>query len=182
MKPPMLNEIWKPVLGYEGLYKVSNKGNVISIKRKVLRNGHLMSVPEINLKPRLTRLGYVKVSMSKSGINKGHFVHRLVAKAFIPKLKGCNEINHIDGNKENNNVENLEWCDRKHNIRHSNEMGLVKRNKGLSHPNSEPVIDLDSGVFYNSIKDAANNLGCDRCYLSKKLKGELFNNTNLILA
>lgn len=110
-----MQEIWKDIKGYEGLYQVSNKGRVKSLDRYVLRNGNTLFVRGVILS-QLNNRGYLTVRLCNSGKYKNYFVHRLVANAFIHNDNNYFEINHIDENKHNNYVENLEWCDRKYNI------------------------------------------------------------------
>ena len=109
------DEIWKDVVGYEGLYKVSDKGNVYSVERKDSMGrkwgGHI-------LRPGYTRGGYLKVDLFRNGIRKASKVHRLVTEAFIPNPNDYPQVNHIDEDKVNNNVENLEWCTSKYNNIH----------------------------------------------------------------
>lgn len=118
------NSIWKPVDGYEGLYEVSNKGQVRSVER-VNHNGHkykgqILRCRAIN--------DYLAVTLSKNGIEKQFTVHRLVATAFCGTPN--EEVNHKDGNKRNNCADNLEWVTRLENIRHAHETGLVPKGKG----------------------------------------------------
>ena len=96
-------EEWKNVIGYEGLYEVSDKGNVRNVRRNTL------------LKLTKTYYGYIQVNLYKNGIRTGLRVHRLVAQAFLPNPDNLPEINHKDEDKTNNRVDNLEWCDRKYN-------------------------------------------------------------------
>ena len=107
------DEAWKDVLGYEGLYKVSDKGNVYSVERK---DSIGRKCGGRTLQLRCTRDGYLQVELSENGMRKTKYVHRLVAEAFIPNLNNYLEINHKDENKANNHVENLEWCTRKYNV------------------------------------------------------------------
>lgn len=93
-----MDEIWKPVVGYEGLYEVSNLGRVRSIRRNKI----------LNLKKE--RDGYIRISLCSNGVEKMYQVHRLVAKAFIPNPDNLPQINHKDEVKSNNVVDNLEWC------------------------------------------------------------------------
>ena len=113
----MDKEIWKDIEGYEGLYQVSNLGRVRNIRV---------------LKPAPTKDGYLRVCFSVCGKTKGFLVHRLVAKAFIPNTQNS-EVNHIDGNKMNNSVGNLEWSTRSDNILHAYRNGLIKSVKGDAH-------------------------------------------------
>lgn len=115
----MSKEIWKDIEGYEGLYQVSNLGRV----KSKLRKGRI-------LKPINTKK-YYSVILCKNSTTKEIYVHRLVAYAFIPNPQNKPFINHIDGNKQNNYVENLEWCTQSENCRHAYKIGL---NKGRSKP------------------------------------------------
>lgn len=118
----MLNEdeIWKPVEDYENLYQVSNLGRV-SNYRKVL-------------KPFKNNSGYWVIDLNANRKRTKFLVHRLVAKAFIPNVSNYPIVNHIDGDKNNNTVENLEWCNNSMNILHARRTGLNPYNyptKGL---------------------------------------------------
>lgn len=100
----IMEEIWKPVVEYEGLYEVSNTGLVRS-----LRYNKIMS-------PNINRYGYKYINLCKDGIIKTKTIHRLVAQAFIPNPDNLPMVNHKDEDKGNNCVENLEWCDQKYNV------------------------------------------------------------------
>ena len=108
-------EIWKDVVGYEGLYKVSDKGNIYSVER-IGANGQELG--GIILKPRPTIKGYLQVHLCKNGKIKNNYIHRLVAEAFIPNPNDYPEVNHLDEDKANNYVKNLEWCTRERNMNH----------------------------------------------------------------
>ena len=97
--------LWKPIDGYEEMYAVSDEGEVISFRK---------------LKPRENNCGYLAVVLCKEGQKpKQHFIHRLVAKAFIPNPLNFPQVNHKDKDKHNNCVENLEWCTSKENNLHA---------------------------------------------------------------
>ena len=102
----MIKEYWKSVVGYEGLYMVSNWGRVKSIKFG----------KERILKPVTNSSGYLLVHLCKDGKVKSFTVHRLVAEAFIPNPYNLPQVNHRDENKLNNNVDNIEWCTNEYNI------------------------------------------------------------------
>ena len=96
-------EEWKEIPGYEGLYEVSNMGNVRNVRRNTL------------LRLTKTNNGYIRVGLSKNGIQTGFKVHRLVAQACLPNPDNLPQVNHKDEDKTNNNVDNLEWCDQAYN-------------------------------------------------------------------
>lgn len=107
-----MEEIWKPVKGYENVYEVSNLGNIKSIKYK---GGNVERV----LKPQLNKkLGYLYIGLYKNGKVSQKRIHRLVAQTFIQNNDNKPDVNHKDGNKQNNNVNNLEWCTEKENAIH----------------------------------------------------------------
>lgn len=102
-------EEWKDIQGYEGLYKVSNKGRVYSTSTGTI------------ITPKTNNKGYHHIILCKSGEKKSFLVHRLVASAFIPCKDPSLTVNHIDENRTNNEVENLEWCTLSQNIKMYNE-------------------------------------------------------------
>lgn len=109
-------ETWKDVKGYEGLYQVSDMGNVKRVQHEDYncRQGYRIFKERL-LKQEINFRGYMKVTLSKNNIHKGLFVHRLVAEAFILNPNNYPQVNHKDENKANNCVDNLEWCDNKYN-------------------------------------------------------------------
>lgn len=125
-------EVWKDIKGYEGLYQISNLGNIKSVDRAVKRvswgKEHIVVFHGKILKPYISDRGYLRLMLSKNGIEKAHKIHKLVAIAFVDNPNGYKEVNHIDGNKLNNHVDNLEWCSRSQNIRHAISLGLQRGN------------------------------------------------------
>lgn len=111
-----MEEVWKDIKGYEGLYKVSNLGRVKNSSNKYKKYN-------INNK------GYCLLSLYRDSKEKHFLIHRLVAEAFIPKVENKNQINHKDGNKENNRVDNLEWCNQKENYNHGKERFYYSHNE-----------------------------------------------------
>ena len=144
------DEIWCPIKGYESLYEVSDQGRVRSLKFG----------KERILKQLRTPKGYLTVGLYKNGEDKRCYVHRLVAKTFIPNPDNLPEVNHKDENKTNNSVQNLEWCDQKYNINYGT------RNDRCS----KPVLQYTkSGVFvreWKSTHDVQRNLGYFHNYIS----------------
>ena len=126
------NEIWKPIKGFEGLYEVSNTGLVKALPRLKVNNRCKQLTKEKLLKFNDFSTDYLRVPLTdKNHIKKYYLVHRLVAMTFIPNEKDLPQVNHIDGNKLNNNVENLEWCTREDNIKHAYKMGLNPSRKKI---------------------------------------------------
>ena len=123
----MNSEEWRPVLGYEGLYEVSNTGIVRSVDRYV-KNGHssyrLHKGKVISLLK--GEYGYIQVNLYYNGKNYKKYVHRLVAEAFLPNPDNLPQINHKDEDKTNNNVTNLEWCTAKYNINYGTRKDKVR--------------------------------------------------------
>lgn len=121
----LTKEIWKSVKDYEKYYEVSNFGNVRSKHRIVKFGPRLREVGKDNLRKNDNGNSYLQVSFSVQGKHKNKYVHRLVAEAFIPNPLGLPEVNHIDGNKRNNTVNNLEWVTRVQNIDHAISHKLI---------------------------------------------------------
>lgn len=139
--------IWKNITGYEGLYQISDTGLVKSLKRTCnSKNGKLRIVPEKILTPKLDKDGYLVLHLSKNNKRWYISIHRLVGLNFISNVFNFPEINHKDGNKLNNNVNNLEWCTTKKNVQHSFDIGLNIPKKGskraMSKMTEEKVIEV----------------------------------------
>lgn len=148
-----MQEIWKDIKGYEGLYQISNYGNVKSLKRYVNTNGGAKRlVKEKMLKPVIDNTNYYVVSLWKNNICQRTHIHRLVIENFISNTYNKTFVNHIDGNKLNNNVDNLEWCTPKENNIHAYEIGLNPSRKKVNQ------YDLKGNFIktWNSIREASN--------------------------
>ncbi len=116
-----MKEIWKDIKGYEGKYQVSNFGRVKSLYQEYMggwRKQQLIVRPETILKSPCNSDGYPLVGLSKNNKRKSFKVHRLVAQEFIPNLYNLPEINHKNGNKNDNSINNLEWCTPQENVIH----------------------------------------------------------------
>ena len=165
MKKEYLNEIWKPIKGYEGLYEVSNFGRIKSLKRLVKSHNKwgecYIIINEKILKTSDNKLGYLFVKLFKNNKAKTYYIHRLVAEHFIPNPNNYKEVNHKDECKTNNVVTNLEWCDRKYNVNYGNRTKRVteklKNKKEWSKPVIQYTLDGQFVKEWESINEADRN-------------------------
>ena len=129
----MIQEIiWKSVVGFEGYYEVSNSGLIKRAKEKTIyKDGRIAFFNETILKPSISKKGYYRVYLSKNSKKYTINVHRIVASAFIDNLSNKPQINHINGDKKDNSVSNLEWCTNSENTFHAVKNGLTSR--GVKH-------------------------------------------------
>lgn len=155
-------EIWKPIKGYEGLYEVSNMGNVRSLDRHLMFGNKYCLYKGKPKKPYLIPKGYLIVGLFKNNKGKHYSVHRLVAEAFIPNPKNLPCVDHINTVRDDNRVENLRWCDTAGNL--ANPISRKRRIEALIiYP---PVIQLDENKkpirSFKSCRAAAEELGFHR--------------------
>lgn len=168
-----LVEIWKPIMGYEGFFEVSNLGRVRSLDREIVRyNGTHIKRGKLKAICNLSK-GYKGVLLCKDGIQKTHKVHRLVAEAFLPNPDNLPQVNHKDEDKTNNMVwvnedgsidydkSNLEWCDNKYNINYSQSKKIISIN-----------IITGECKKYNSLTEATDISGVPKSSISKVLNGK----------
>ena len=137
-----MNEEWRDIKGYEGLYQVSNLGRVRSLNCR----GHKGCIGILT--PRLDGKGYEMVALYKEGKARNTKVHRLVAQAFIPNPNNYPQVNHKDEDKTNNNVDNLEWCTNEYNHNYGT------RNERVAKSLSKKVICITTGEIFNSMREA----------------------------
>lgn len=124
-------EIWKDVVGYEGYYQVSNKGNVKTVERTVKFGKQIRTVSEKIREQVPDKRGYFTVILSKDNKVKNAKVHRLVAESFIPNPSHLPEVNHKDEDKQNNDVSNLEWCDHFYNTVYGTKLERQRIKKSI---------------------------------------------------
>lgn len=122
-----MNEVWRAIPGYEGLYEASTEGRIRSLDRLITgKNGVTKRFSGRVLKPVKQNAGYLALGLSKDGIVTTTLVHRIIATTFIENPGNLPEVNHKDGVKDNNALTNLEWMSRVRNIRHAMGMGLIQ--------------------------------------------------------
>lgn len=184
----VMEEIWKDINDYIGLYRISNFGRVKSLKRHVVHNySGFKTLKERILSAKADSNGYCVVVLCRDGNKKTFKVHRLVSVAFIPNPQNKPQVNHKNGIKDYNYFENLEWCDRSENVNHAIKMGFLTYKKGKDHCNygadnklSKKVIDTKTGVIFNTIREASETTKYTQKYLGSMLRNERVNKTTLI--
>lgn len=157
-----INERWRPVKGYEGIYEVSDKGNVVSLNYRCKGFRHPLSKG-------LLPIGYYIVVLAKDKIQTTCYVHRLVAEAFIPNPQRKPEVNHIDSIRTNNCVSNLEWVTSRENVHHALKAGRLNTESGWRasvEKSRIPVDVIDEKdnivISYPSLSQAARAYGVRR--------------------
>jgi hypothetical protein len=163
-----MSEIWKDVPGFEGLYQVSNKGNIRSLDRIIEKGGRLHRIKGIPLRQNKTRAGYFIIGFSKEDKRTYHLVHRLVADLYIPNPNNYPCVNHKDENKANNEVENLEWCTHLYNNTYSSRIERVMSKR------RRPVVQLslDGRIVnrFSSAKQASIETGINNSVIAEVCK------------
>jgi hypothetical protein len=172
-----MEEIWKDIKDYEGLYQVSNLGRIKSLKRKVYAGNNKLrwQYEKILSNNKTNGRGYKIVSLSKENKAKNKYIHRLVAETFLENPNNYKYINHKDEKKENNCVDNLEFCSAQYNATYNNlhiRNGLKNRNNKYS----KKIMQLDDSNIiikeYPSIKEASRQMKVSFQSISNCLKGK----------
>ncbi len=152
---------WKKIDGFEN-YSVSNTG--------LVRN----DITEKTLKLHIGNHGYYMVNLWKNNKGNWRLVHRLVATAFIPNIENKRCVNHIDGNKKNNAVYNLEWCTYSENqIHRCKVLNKTRFPEEALNATRKPVLCVETGVIYTSVSEAARQCGLWQQNISKVLSGQM---------
>lgn len=158
----IMSEKLKDIRGYEGLYKISTTGDVYSLHKRGFCGLYKMKTEE-------DICGYYRVSLCKDGKHTRKRVSRLVAEAFIPNPENKEIVNHIDFDRKNNNVENLEWCTQKENVLHSTQEGRYNLNRARA---VFCVTDAGEIIKYESLAEAKRRTGARNISRAAKKNGK----------
>ena len=164
-----MSSVFKAIKEFEGIYEISNNGKVLSIRRNIIKRNTI------------SKRGYHMITLNKNGKTYSRYIHRLVAEAFLNNTNNKEQVNHIDGCKANNHIDNLEWCTDRENREHAVRSGLIdyKRSaKESAKVTSKPVlrICLHTRLVlseYPSINEAARIYNTDSSTLTKVCKGKM---------
>jgi len=143
-------DVWKDIVGFEGYYQVNSLGNIKSLDRTI--RGGRYGIRKVNsriLKQTSCKNGYVKVVLRRDGKDTTCLVHRLIANAFMPNPDNLPQVNHIDGNKKNNQVLNLEWSSAKYNMKHAYVNGLLDSKNLVAQGRKQAVLLRKSIAQYS---------------------------------
>ena len=158
----MIDEIWKDIPEFKGCYQASNTGYIRRIGDcSNQNNSWKLKEPRI-LKPKNNGRGYLYVILSINGVHYNRYIHRLVAQTFIENPSSYKEINHKDGNKENNAISNLEWCDHSYNGKHAYSTGLREVRGCYGKKKKVAMIDLRTNKIlriFQSVEEASLYVG-----------------------
>lgn len=170
-----IDKIWKPIQGYESIYKISNYGEVLALPSK--GSGKISDF--LLLKSFDNGRGYRAITLVNNRVRRNFYLHRLVAIHFIDNPFNHNQVNHIDGNKTNNIVSNLEWCSRKANMQHASINGLLAsgENNHLSKLSNHDVKEIRRlHVFGVSKQHIISVFGISNAHYYRIINKELWKN------
>lgn len=160
MKKINKQQFWTPIIGFETYYHITRLGIIKSLHRRNKKG---------KISYRVDRAGYLTVRLSKDGKSQTKYLHRILAETFIPNPESKPGVNHIDGNKANNSLLNLEWVSHGENILHAYQIGLIKKK-------SKPVIDIVTGEKFNSLREACKIRSLNYNTMRNRLSGNIKKN------
>lgn len=165
-------ENWIPIEGYEGWYEFSNLGNVRSLDRKVdFVDGRYATYKGKSIKQAVNSNGYLVVQLWRNSKMKMMYIHRLIAELNIPNPDNKPFVNHIDGNKLNNNPSNLEWVTYLENVQHANATGLTPETH-CARPVKQYDLKGNLIASYDSIYEAGTKTGFDKSKIGLVMRGK----------
>lgn len=174
----MNKEIWKDIKGYEGLYQISTKGRIKSLNYNHTQKCKIRKIDECSNK------GYSSILLCNKFGKKKYTIHRLVAETFIPNLENKPQVNHKNGIKTDNRVENLEWATNGENEKHAYKNGLKQKKFGINNAMSKSVLQysLDGKLIqeFQTINNASIELGISSSTIINCSKGRVKRPTKFI--
>lgn len=160
----MKTDVWKDVIGYEGIYQINKKGDVKSLKRK--STGTFTTIDKL-IKKQMSSKGYFVYKLSKNGITKTKSLHRILAESFIPNLNNEKCVNHKDGNSLNNDISNLEWCSYSYNSLHGYKSnGRINSRRKLTNELVLEIREKLKNPYHGIGKDLANEYNVSQWIIS----------------
>ena len=169
-----IQEIWASAFRYEGFYEVSNLGRIRNIPRKVKFGKRYRTTKQIILSGKKHKNGYIVYNLTNNDGEKMIYGHRLVAMTFITNTENKEHVNHINFDKTDNSVKNLEWATCKENINHT-----LKNNRISFEHCSKMVLDINNGIFYDSLYKASKYSNLKYSTLCAMLNGRNKNKSSL---
>jgi hypothetical protein len=175
-----MQEIWKPITGYEGYYEVSNHGKVRSVAR-IIHKVHSPSgtvyqwcKPSMILNSNRGGHNYLRVDLCVDYVAKTHYVHRLVAETFIPNPDDLPEINHMDEDRHNNHVDNLEWCSRIYNQNYGTVVHRIRETSARTRGRAVVQMDLNGNQIqvFSAVREASRQTGVNTACIWQVCNGK----------
>lgn len=171
-------EKWISITELQGNYEISNTGRIRSVFKVINKSDNIVYTRKPKIIKYQLREGYQRVRLCIDNVRVSKTVHRLVAKYFIDNPNCLPQVNHINGIKSDNRLENLEWCSASQNIKHAIKNGLRKTAIGKNKP--KIVLDINTGIYYKSLRQASMIKNINYSSLQHQINGKVSNRSGLI--